>query len=264
MGRDFQFTYIIPIHVKDPLVFNALNSLIGFKNTKVIISCTEEVQKWFETQVREEADRPEEIIITSKNSSYASLVNAGIKHSQTLEDWVTDFISILEFDDAVIKNAHETLRPWLNNEADILSPLAAMVTGTVPVNGETPKLNMIAMLNEAPLATGLADEYGVLDIQMLLKANFAFVNGMYIRPKVFTEYGIFKENFEILTDYEWILRMIYLGVESITIPKIIRYHFYREESEFHRQKNLPPEYREKWLNLVIREYLFSEDREITD
>ncbi len=126
---------------------------------------------------------------------------------------------------------------------------------------EEESIQMVAMLNEAPFAPGLSDDYGVLDFNMLLRANFSFVNGTYFRTTLFNDIVMFKENFEILSDYEFMLRMVYDGKEIISIPKVARFHYHRADSEFERQKNLDPEQREYWLNMVKREYMFAEDRE---
>jgi len=96
----------------------------------------------------------------------------------------------------------------------------------------------------------------------MLRTNFLFVNGCYIKPEVFDSFGTFKENFDILYDYEWALRMVYNGVTIRTIPKATHFHSITEDGASETQKALPNSVKENWLGAARREYFFDEDREI--
>jgi len=255
-SKTFKYGYIIPIHKKDKLIERAIKSLDGFENTLIYICCTEAVQKWIEKEV----EIPEGINYVyleaaDNETSYQQLVNLGLDNvGDNME-----YISILEFDDKVSPNAHEAIEPYFENdsETDIFMPLAAMVTG------EDNKLQMIAMLNEAPFASNVFEDYGKFDIATMLKSNFAFVNGAYFRKSALENYGRFKNNIEMFEDYEYILRALNEGCQITSIPKIARFHFYNETGEFQRRKDLPQEERDKWLLTVRQEYFFDEDREIS-
>lgn len=252
----FKFGYIIPIHEKNELVFRALKSAMQFEDTLICISTNKKIADWIDEN-KGDLQFEQVAYSTNEDTSYPHLVNMGI---ESLKDKV-EFISILEFDDVVSSTAHDAIVPYLENmEAHIYLPLGAMVTEDSSI--EENKFTMVAMLNEAPFAAGVADEYGVLDFNMLLKANFAFVNGAYFKPEAFEKWGKFKENFKYLSDYELILRHVYEGAEIKSVPKLARFHYKREEGAFEQQKKLSHEDREYWVTTAKKEYMFQEDREL--
>jgi len=251
-----KFGYIIPIHEKNDLVFRALKSVVDRESTLICISTNEEIAKWIEENKGDlNFDHVGQFL--SHDTSYPNLVNGGIG---VLKDQV-EFISILEFDDTVSAPAHDAIIPYFEElEADVFLPLAAVVVDNKESDQNKDQFTFLTVLNEAPFAAGLADDYGIMDFNMILKANFAFVNGAYFKPGCFDEYGYFKTNFEILADYELITRFIYEGAIVKSIPKIARFHYKRDEGAFEQQKKLSQEEREKWLKHCKREYMFKEDR----
>jgi len=263
MSKKLNFGYIIPIHVKSKDIGRALKSIDGLKSTTVVVCCSNSIKEWIESNSGELV--PKRLkgnkfnYCTSEDTSYQNLVNIGIEE---LKDKV-EYISILEFDDKVNPNAHTEILPYFNNtpDAELYLPLACLVVDNDKKENDS-SLQMIAMLNEAPLATGMFEDYGIVDMDTMLKANFVFVNGGYFRTSAFEKYGMFKKNMEILYDYELILRFLNSGCKVVSVPKIARFHFYRPDSEFERQKSMLGEYRDKWLKLAKQEYFFDEDRVI--
>ena len=260
MGNKYKYGYIIPVHKKDDRVFRAINSILSFENTLLCISTNEEISKWIEEK-KGYVDFSNVCQFFSHDTSYQSLVNGGI---EVLKGHV-ELISICEYDDVVTSMAHDIMDEYSEDypNIEIYMPLACMVTESDESDEENKKLNMIGMLNEAPFAPGLADEYGKLDFNMVLRANFAFINGCYFKPPVFENYGVFKKNIEIMYDYEYIIRAIYGGVDVMSIPKVCRFHYFSPDGEFERQKSLPEKEREFWLIQARKEYMFDEDREIS-
>lgn len=245
-----KITYIIPIHTRDDRLFRAVESVPLESN--LIIAAPEGLWEsgWIQKYIGEREYTP----ASSSKDSYQKLVNNAI--ALTRDD--TDYISILEFDDVVTNTANSIIQEYAEawGEADILAPLSCVVRESE----DQPILVSIA--NETGIAPGIAEEYGIIDFNMMLKSNYLFVNGCYIKPSVFTEFGGFKANFEMFADYEWALRVIYNGCVVRTVPKASRLHYLYDDSMFSDHKNRPRSEVDMWLNSARQEYFFEEDREL--
>ncbi len=256
MRKNHKYAYIIPIHKNDKTIERALDSVVGLESTIVYVACNVATKKWINENV-EISDLLTVKFVTgkAKETSYSQLVNLGIKSIGN----TAEFISILEFDDKVSPGAHAAMEPYFvdNPEFHIYTPLAAMLAGE-----DEEKLQMISMLNEASFAAGVFEEYGVYDINTMLKSNFIFVNGLYFRPVAFEMSGLFKSNIKLFEDYEFVLRALNNGCTFMAIPKVARHHYYTMDGEFERRKNLSQETRDEWLVKIKQEYFFVEDREI--
>jgi hypothetical protein len=214
------------------------------------------ILSWFTSH---KPDREIHTVCRADGSSYPMLVNIGLK---ILRDDIgnIDYINILEFDDIVTPNAHLIVDEYGTDweSIDILAPLACIVK----YSDEDDKPILIGITNEASMAPQMAEEFGIFDFNMMLRTNFIFVNGCYIKPKVFEDYGVFKENFEMFYDYEWALRMVYNGVNIKTVPKATHFHTLTDDGAFETHKKVPNDIRDKWLGVTRREYFFDSDRPI--
>lgn len=255
-------TYIIPLHKKDERVFRAIASVP--KEDTIIISTTKEIKTWLRNKMSDDNGDIGAYFTTSDKSSYPTLVNAGILltldfNKVTDGELDCDLISILEFDDTVTPNANNIITQYYNDwdDVDIFAPVVCMVK-----ENDTDKPILIGIANEAPMAPNVSEEFGTFTYNMMLKTNFLFVNGCYIRPSVFVEHGVFKENFKLFYDYEWALRVIYSGVITKCVPKTTRFHYLYDDSAFETQKATDKQTLENWLSAAKQEYFFDNDREI--
>jgi len=249
-------TYIIPLHKKDDRVFKAISSVpVGMP---VIVSIPDGLKTWLNKGIDKLGERKDQVtFVRSKGGfNYPHLVNLALA-----EVGECDFISVLEFDDTLMPNAHRILDTYSEAwpEAEILAPLSCVVK----IAEDQDKPVLIGIANEATLAPGMAEQYGYLDFNMMLRTNFIFVNGCYIKPSVFEDYGRFKENFDMFYDYEWALRVVYNGGIIRSIPKATHFHALTDDGAFETQKAAPQAIRENWLGAARREYFFEEDREIS-
>jgi len=248
---DKKIAYIIPLHKKDDRVFRAIKSVSD--GTQVIVVAPEKISDWTRSKKTTAT-----VISAGKHSSYPTLVNIGLS---SINDDI-DYVNILEFDDVLMPNAHRIINEYANDwdDVEILAPLACVVTYSDQSEDDKPIL--VGIANEAPMAPQVAEEFGYLDFNMMLRTNFLFANGCYIKPSVFKDYGKFKENFEIFYDYEWALRVVYNGGIIRSIPKATHFHQLTQDGAFETQKSLPKEVRENWLGAARREYFFENDRPI--
>jgi len=254
-----EFVYIIPLHKKDKRVFRAIASIPN--ESTIIIVTSSAIKKWLKGH--DDIDVVTDIL-ENKNTSYPALVNVGIAGSKLYNP---KFISILEFDDTVTPNAHRIVEEYAEAypEDGIFAPLSCIVKENEKEGEEEVPPTLVAISNEACFAPGVSEEMGIVDYNMMLRTNFVFINGCYIKPEVFEEFGEFKEAFDIFYDYEWILRMSYNGVIIRGIPKVSRFHYLYDDSIFEKMKIIDQDTRSKWLNLTRREYFFgpNEGREIS-
>lgn len=255
-----KIVYIIPLHKKDERVFDAIASIP--EGTESIIVCDAETHKWFNKVGPKDIKENSHVAILPHDgkATYPSLVNAGILWLSEKDD--VDYISILEFDDTLLPNAHKIINEYAEDwdDVEILTPLACVVKRNHEDKDAKPVL--IGIANEASMAPQVAEEFGYFDFNMMLRTNFIFVNGCYIKPSVFEDYGKFKENFELFYDYEWALRVVYNGGIIRSIPKATHFHTLTEDGAFETQTALPSTIRDNWLGTARREYFFEDDREI--
>lgn len=253
--------FVIPLHIKSDLVSRAIDSIPKSPRIRYIVVVPKEIEGWAKSNITGE------VIVTEsddKNYSYPVLVNGGIDYIKC-EEMNPKFISILEYDDILSPKALEVIKEYiLDDEPDedhpvgIYAPLATVVQYT---EGED-KPTLMGISNEATFAPQIAEEDGYFDFNMMLKTNFVFVNGCFIKPEVFDEFGLFKTNFQMFYDYEWALRMVYNGVIIKSVPKVTHIHTARDDGAFGQFVKEPKETRDFWLSLTRKEYFFVEEREI--
>ena len=107
--------------------------------------------------------------------------------------------------------------------------------------------------------------WGLLDNETLQKVqNFNF-DGMVVNKEIFQEHGGLKKHMKLTFTYEFLLRLSYLDVQIMVIPKLGYKHINnRPDSLFDEYKNTVNVLESKfWVNKAKKEYFFTEDREIT-
>lgn len=262
MHRMPKIVYIIPLHKKDDRVFDAIESVPKCDHTQIIVATMKNLKTWLNKGIDKMGRTNVSYILSEDDSGYPTLVNLGIDVVNEIHK-DADLISILEFDDKLMPNAHKIVNEYFNAwdnivpSVEIFAPLACVIKET---DDEKPIL--IGVANEASIAPQVAEEYGLFDFNMMLRTNFIFVNGCYIRPSVFENYGKFKTNFKVFYDYEWALRIVYNGAIVRTIPKATHMHTLSDDGAFETQKSLPQKERDQWLVATRREYFFEDDRDI--
>jgi hypothetical protein len=114
-------------------------------------------------------------------------------------------------------------------------------------------------------AKDFTEQSGYLDNNTLQRVqNFNF-DGMVVNKELFLEHGGLKKNIKLTFTYEFLLRMSYLSIPIMVIPKLGYKHTNnREGSLFVEYKNTIDVLESKfWVNKAKKEYFFTEDREIT-
>ena len=252
-----KLAYIIPLHKKDERVIRAINSVP--EDVHLIVSTSEEIQHWIGTLgsidgVMFEFDGHE-----CEGTSYQELVNDGIRIAKKSgKEW----ISVLEFDDKLTPTATDIFESYATSwgeDNEVLATFSCIVKEDS--NGNEV---LLSIGNEMGIAPGVAEEYGYFDFNMLLKTNYIFLNGCYIKVDVFDEFGYFKKNIKVFADYEWTLRALYNDVKFKTVPKATRIHYLYDDGMFGEHKSMPSELVNKWLTLAKQEYFMLEDREIEE
>jgi hypothetical protein len=257
MEKNVHIYFIIPLHKWDERVFRALDSIPNLSNIHPVIVTTEEIGQKIES-----VSKGRNLYIVSDNfesTSYQTLVNFGILHvKEIMDDDIDNFISILEYDDELYPNAIATfIKYHLANDSDVYAPLVSFVEDSK----ENEKPNLISFGNEACWAGGMSEEIGKFDFNMLLKMNFVFVNGCFFNIDCF-DHGLFKPKIKVFYDYEFILRMVYSGLDIIGIPKLTHKHYMSPDGAMMTMVNtLSKEEREYWLSVSRKEYFFDTDED---
>lgn len=251
MGTKYNVVFIIPLHKKDELVARAFNSTPKSDFYMTVIVCNQDIADWLG-----KSGIPSEHILVHDSTKYTALCNAGIEEYKS----DTEFISILEYDDMLSDKFKEIYNSgyFTDTNVGVFAPLACVMK---EVEGQD-KPTLLSFVNEVPFAPGMSEEEGKYDFNMMLKSNFLFLNGCFIRPGVFEEVGVLKENFEMFYDYEFNLRMIYNGIVIKSIPKATHLHTMNKSGAWMEHTSQPKGKREEWLGLARREYFFTEQREL--
>lgn len=186
---------------------------------------------------------------------YCELANAGIKFCEKN----SEYVSILEYDDELTENAIRVFNRYSEKfkDDDVLAGLSAVVKHI-----ENDKKVLLSIVNETALAPGMADDFGLFDFNMLLRSNYLFVNGLFMKTKIFSETGYFKPSLKMFYDYEFSLRLVYVGLIVRTIPKITHYHYINQNGASNLHKIATQKERDFWIGTARKEYFFTEDRNV--
>ena len=188
----------------------------------------------------------------SDDTSFQTQINYGVSQI------TTDYFTFLEYDD-------ELSKIWITNGETYISHYPE-VGVFLPIIFECdPQGKFISFTNENVWVNNVSEQQGYLDNNTLQKVhNFNF-DGMIVNKNVFEENGGLKSNMKLTFTYEFLLRMSYLSIPIMVIPKLGYKHLNnREGSLFDHYKNTIDVLETKfWVNKAKKEYFFTEDREIT-
>jgi GT2 family glycosyltransferase len=191
-----------------------------------------------------------ELILKCKEIDY--ILNFGVEKSSG------DYFTFVEYDD-------ELSPIWIKNGIQY-SESYPEVGIFLPIVYETDENGrFISFTNESVWAKDFTEQSGYLDNNTLQRVqNFNF-DGMVVNKELFLEHGGLKKNIKLTFTYEFLLRMSYLSIPIMVIPKLGYKHTNnREGSLFVEYKNTIDVLESKfWVNKAKKEYFFTEDREIT-
>lgn len=183
---------------------------------------------------------------------FASQINYGVSKCKT------KYFTFLEFDD-------ELSQIWIKNSVKYIDAYPE-VGVFLPIIFEcNPEGQFISFSNENVWGKNVSEEMGFVDNNTLQKLhNFNF-DGMVVNKSLFEENGGLKSNIKLTFTYEFLLRMSYLSVPIMVIPKLGYKHINgRENSLFIEYRDTLDVMESRfWVNKAKKEYFFTEDREIT-
>lgn len=186
------------------------------------------------------------------NYDFQSQINYGVEKS------TSDYFTFVEYDD-------ELSPIWIKNGLEY-SKSYPEVGVFLPIVYETDeKGRFISFTNESVWAKDFTEQAGYLDNNTLQRVqNFNF-DGMVVSKELFLENGGLKKNIKLTFTYEFLLRMSYLSIPIMVIPKLGYKHTNnREGSLFVEYKNTIDVLESRfWVGKAKKEYFFTEDREIT-
>jgi len=186
------------------------------------------------------------------NYDFQSQINYGVEKSSN------DYFTFVEYDD-------ELSPIWIKNGLEY-SESYPEVGVFLPIVYETDENGkFISFTNESIWAKDFTEQPGYLDNNTLQRVqNFNF-DGMVVKKELFLENGGLKKNIKLTFTYEFLLRMSYLSIPIMVIPKLGYKHTNnREGSLFVEYKNTIDVLESRfWIGKAKKEYFFTEDREIT-
>lgn len=186
------------------------------------------------------------------NYNFQSQINFGVEKSNG------NYFTFVEYDD-------ELSPIWIKNGITY-SESYPEVGIFLPIVYETDENGrFISFTNESVWAKDFTEQSGYLDNNTLQRVqNFNF-DGMIVNKELFLENGGLKKHIKLTFTYEFLLRMSYLSIPIMVIPKLGYKHTNnREGSLFVEYKNTIDVIESKfWVNKAKKEYFFTEDREIT-
>lgn len=189
---------------------------------------------------------------TTKNYSFPSQINFGVSCCNT------EYFTFLEYDD-------ELSQIWLKNGETYIDsyPDVGVFLPIVFECDENGKF--ISFTNQNAWVKNVTEETGFLDNNSLQRTQNYNFDGMIVKKSIFEEYGGIKTHMKLTFTYEFLLRMSYLSVPIMVIPKLGYKHTNsRSGSLFEEYKNTIDVLESKfWVNKAKKEYFFTEDREIT-
>ena len=252
---------IIPIHKLDDNVSEYFEKAIKSVNEQkthpdevLIVHAKNKKLKDFLTSFEYGDIKSVTKVVENKSGDYdfQSQINYGVEQS------TSKYFSFLEYDDS--------LSPiWFDNvvkyrdaypEVGVFLPIIFECNE----NGE-----FISFTNENVWVQNVSESMGLLDHETLQKIqNFNF-DGMVVNKELFEEPGGLKKHMKLTFTYEFLLRLSYLDVQIMVIPKLGYKHINnRAGSLFDEYKNNINVIESKfWVNKAKKEYFFTEDREIT-
>jgi hypothetical protein len=261
MEEKLNLSVILPIKsavVKDFDEFfdKAIKSLkiqqIGFN--ELIIVHTQEEQLVSKLKSYDFETLNVKLVEHTNEANYQSQINLGV------ESATSEWVSFFEFDD-------EYSNIWFKNVKKY-SELYSDVEAFLPIVVDVDHKDVFAgFTNEATFAANFTQEMGYLNNDTLLDYQNFQTAGMVVKKSVIENFGGFKPSMKLTFVYEFLLRITYNTVRTMTIPKIGYKHMsMREGSIFWSYKNgesiISNEEVKFWISTAKKEYFFSDDRNI--
>ena len=185
------------------------------------------------------------------NHDFQTQINYGVSQCKT------EYFTFLEYDD-------ELSQIWIKNSVEYIAAYPE-VGIFLPIIFECDENgHFISFSNENVWGKNVSEEMGFVDNNTLQRLhNFNF-DGMVVNKSVFEEHGGLKSQIKLTFTYEFLLRMSYLSIPIMVIPKLGYKHINaRKNSLFDHYKNTIDILESKfWVNKAKKEYFFTEDREI--
>ena len=252
---------IIPIHKLDDSVSEyfekAIKSIIDQKTLPdevlIVHSNDKKLIKFLNSFDYGKIEKITKVIENETNNyDFQSQINYGVEQS------TSNYFSFLEYDDALSPIWFDNVVKYRESypEVGVFLPIIFECNE----NGE-----FISFTNENVWVQNVSENMGLLDNETLQKVqNFNF-DGMVVNKEIFQEHGGLKKHMKLTFTYEFLLRLSYLDVQIMVIPKLGYKHINnRPDSLFDEYKNTVNVLESKfWVNKAKKEYFFTEDREIT-
>jgi hypothetical protein len=269
-----EFAVIIPVHklendTENQLLAEAIKSVLGQEvqpGHLLLVTPTAvpaAVTRMTETELFTQATgkRPNELlaqhVINKYEANFQGQVNAAVV---ALPEEVKYF-TILEFDDALRPNYFRHAQKYTQGypDAAVLLPIVEDVDGAG---------KFLKYTNEVLWTPNFTDNLGVLDHEALKGyANF-HLTGAVIKKSAFHELGGLKESFQLVFNYEFLLRATQKDLLVCSIPKVLYNHVDGREGSLFKtltegRGSLIEEEVRFWFDAAHRECFFTEDRKIT-
>jgi GT2 family glycosyltransferase len=253
-----KITVIVPVHkLEKDYLSNCIESI---KNQKVkpnevlfVTSDDKDVNKFLSDYDYGDLKEITKVILNETGKyDFQSQINFGVEKCNS------EYFTFVEYDD-------ELSPIWIKNGIEY-SESYPEVGVFLPIVYETDENGrFISFTNESVWAKDFTEQAGYLDNNTLQRVqNFNF-DGMVVKKDLFLENGGLKSNMKLTFTYEFLLRMSYLSIPIMVIPKLGYKHTNnREGSLFVEYKSTIDVLESKfWVNKAKKEYFFTEDREIT-
>lgn len=186
--------------------------------------------------------------------SYTQAVNDAVRNEVE-----TDWFTVFEMDDKMQPYFVDEFYAHLNYYEDEYDLYMGMLA---EVNAEN---QFMGLRNESAWIVNNMNEMGVLDLETCKdKFQSLSLTGAIFNKESFLEIGGLKEKFPIFFNFEYILRALHNSHEIYVIPKVMVNHTNGRAGSYF--DNCASEYelhqRSEFLNLVKKEYVFEEDRDV--
>ena len=188
------------------------------------------------------------------NRDYQSQVNLAV------ESVVTDYFSVLEFDDEYGNTFFKNGMKYVTAFPEIDMFLTMMIE----VNDANEGIKLTNETVWAQQFIGENGEMGYLNLNALKQYTDFKLSGAIIKKSEFENLGKYKTNIRLTFMYELLLRALNNGCKVYTIPKIGYKHLAtRKGSLFNSyQETMSMKERKFWFDTAVKESNFSKDREI--
>jgi hypothetical protein len=256
-------TIIIPVNAidtdeKKDMLNNAIKSVRNVDTSEIIIVGSEtavtEAQNAINSTSDITLDNITFIINDSNHTNYAGNVNFAVKNVDT------KYFSVLEFDDTFNKIWFSNLEKYIKE--DTLDTFAFLpLTEIIDFNSK----QIFGYANEAVWASAFSDEIGCFDFQSMEDyLNFNASGGAF-KTEDFLLLGGLKTSLELVTWYEFFLRVLYKQKRVFVIPKVGYFHVVNRPDSITDNyiKNMTEKEADWWIELAKKEYFFPHDRKKT-